>query len=149
MVPFTIKKKNAANVKINYHNIAAEKLYNYKSNKGPQTIKSKRTMLLCCFHSINSLLHSLRWNMRYPKHVECSLMLKAMKKMCTLTVKIHDPSNLHAVKKIMKCFPNTIFIKFIKYHHGIFTIQDSFHPPKSISYQALLYLVIPIKSWTL
>ena len=145
MVPFTIKKKNAANVKINYHNIAAEKLYNYKSNKGPK--RSSPSEQCCyCFHSINSLLHSLRWNMRYPKHVECSLMLKAMKKMCTLTVKIHDPSNLHAVKKFMKCFPNFIFIKFIKYRH---TDQNSFHPPKSISYQALLYLVIPIKSWTL
>ena len=114
MVPFTIKKKNAANVKINYHNIAAEKLYNYKSNKGPKR-SSPSEQCCCCFHSINSLLHSLRWNMRYPKHVECSLMLKAMKKMCTLTVKIHDPSNLHAVKKIMKCFPNITFIKFIKY----------------------------------
>ena len=143
MVPFTIKKKNAANVKINYHNIAAEKLYNYKSNKGPKR-SSPSEQCCCCFHSINSSLHSLRWNMRYPKHVECSLMLKAMKKMCTLTVKIHDPSNFHAVKKIMKCFPNIIFIKVIKYRH-----LDPFHPPKSISYQALLYLVIPIKSWTL
>ena len=129
MVPFTIKKKNAANVKINYHNIAAEKLYNYKSNKGPKR-SSPSKQCCCCFHSINSSLHSLRWNMRYPKHVECSLMLKAMKKMCTLTVKIHDPSNLHAVKKIMKYFPNIIFIKFIKYLHGIlwiYTDQNPFH----------------------
>ena len=72
-------------------------------------------------------------------------MLEAMKKMCTLTVKIHDPSNLHAVKKIMKCFPNIIFIKVIKYRQ-IYIDQDPFHPPKYISHQALLYLVIPIKS---
>ena len=55
MVPFTIKKKNAANVKINYHNIAAEKLYNYKSNKGPK--RSSPSEQCCCAASTASTLH--------------------------------------------------------------------------------------------